>query len=91
MLEWLADDVAEYDFVESTPKQDGRNMLMALGPTKEKTGTRAEQAKEQDCCMEQCKVNAEVEKAEEARLRVTARLSRKKRGPVDNMGPGIDL
>lgn len=36
LLKRLAEDVAEFGFVESSPKQDGRNMLMVLGPTKRK-------------------------------------------------------
>ena len=35
-------DVDEYGYVESSPKQDGRNMLMVLGPLKKKTEARAE-------------------------------------------------
>ena len=70
---------------------DGRNMLMVLGPTKKKTEARAEQAEERDRRMEQRRANAEAEKAEEARLRAAARPSRKKRGPADNMDPDIDL
>ena len=91
LLKRLADDVAEHGFVESAPRQDGRNMLMVLGPTKKKTEARAEQAEERDRRMEQRRANAEAEKAEEARLRSAARPSRKKRGPADNMDPDIDL
>lgn len=91
LLKRLANDVAEFGFVESAPKQDGRNMLMVLGPTKKKTEAKAEQAEERDRRMEQRKVNAEAEKAEEARLRAAAQPSKKKRGPADNMDPDIDL
>lgn len=34
LLQRLADDVAELGFVESAPKQDGRNMIMVLAPHK---------------------------------------------------------
>ncbi|WP_020672018.1 translation initiation factor IF-3 [Amycolatopsis nigrescens] len=34
LLQKLADDVAELGFVESSPKQDGRNMIMVLAPHK---------------------------------------------------------
>jgi translation initiation factor IF-3 len=34
LLKKLASDVDEYGFVESAPKQDGRNMLMVLGPSR---------------------------------------------------------
>ncbi|WP_412865634.1 translation initiation factor IF-3, partial [Cellulomonas sp. 179-A 9B4 NHS] len=43
LLQRLAADVAELGFIESMPKQDGRNMIMVLGPTKKK----ADQVKEQ--------------------------------------------
>ena len=35
LLERLAEDVVELGFVESAPKQDGRNMIMVLGPAQE--------------------------------------------------------
>lgn len=34
LLERLANDVEEYGFVESRPKQDGRNMIMVLAPNR---------------------------------------------------------
>jgi translation initiation factor IF-3 len=34
LLQRLADDVAELGFVEASPKQDGRNMIMVLAPHK---------------------------------------------------------
>jgi translation initiation factor IF-3 len=34
LLQRLADDVTELGFVESSPKQDGRNMIMVLAPHK---------------------------------------------------------
>jgi translation initiation factor IF-3 len=42
LLERLADDVEELGFVESSPKQDGRNMIMVLGPHKKKAEAKAE-------------------------------------------------
>ncbi|HEX8498144.1 MAG TPA: translation initiation factor IF-3, partial [Actinomycetales bacterium] len=42
LLQRLAADVVELGFVESSPKQDGRNMIMVLGPTKKKAEARAE-------------------------------------------------
>jgi len=44
LLQRLAADVQELGFVESSPKQDGRNMIMVLGPTKKKADARAEKA-----------------------------------------------
>ncbi len=42
LLQKLAEDVQELGFVESSPKQDGRNMIMVLGPHKKKTEAMAE-------------------------------------------------
>jgi translation initiation factor IF-3 len=42
LLTRLAGDVQELGFVESAPKQDGRNMIMVLGPHKKKTEAMAE-------------------------------------------------
>src|SRR5262252_4952582 len=48
LLQRLAGDVEELGFVESQPKQDGRNMIMVIGPHKRKTeamaAARAERA-----------------------------------------------
>ncbi len=43
LLQRLADDVSELGFIESMPKQDGRNMIMVLGPTKKKAEAKNEQ------------------------------------------------
>jgi len=43
LLQRLAEDVAELGFVESAPKQDGRNMIMVIGPTKKKAEAKAEE------------------------------------------------
>lgn len=42
LLGRMAEDVAEFGFVESHPRQDGRTMVMVLGPTKKKAQARAE-------------------------------------------------
>jgi len=42
LLQRLAGDVQDLGFVESAPKQDGRNMIMVLGPHKKKTEAMAE-------------------------------------------------
>src|SRR3954451_15987385 len=43
LLQRMAADVAEFGYVESTPKQDGRNMIMVIGPHKKKAEAKAEQ------------------------------------------------
>jgi translation initiation factor IF-3 len=44
LLQRLASDVEELGFVESQPKQDGRNMIMVIGPHRKKSETRAHTA-----------------------------------------------
>ncbi|WP_077351632.1 translation initiation factor IF-3 [Tessaracoccus flavescens] len=93
LLRRLADDIKEYGFVESAPKQDGRNMIMVLGPTKKKTEARADQAADRDRRMAERKSNADLDRAAEAEMRAAAQTStpKKKRGPADNMDPDVDL
>ncbi|WP_431521105.1 translation initiation factor IF-3 [Citricoccus muralis] len=42
LLEKFADDVAEFGVVESSPRQDGRNMVMVVGPVRTKAEARAD-------------------------------------------------
>ncbi|WP_329572171.1 translation initiation factor IF-3 [Kitasatospora sp. NBC_01266] len=48
LLQRLANDVQDLGFVESSAKQDGRNMIMVLGPHKKKTEAMAEARAAQD-------------------------------------------
>ena len=57
LLQRLAEDVEELGFVESAPKQDGRNMIMVLGPHRKKS---------------EAKVEMEAEKADRAAKRDAA-------------------
>ena len=41
LLKKLAEDVSDIGFVEYSPKQDGRNMIMVLGPLKKKADAKA--------------------------------------------------
>jgi translation initiation factor IF-3 len=43
LLRRLSDDVVDIGFIESAPKQDGRNMIMVLGPVKKKADAKSEQ------------------------------------------------
>ena len=43
LLQRLAEDVAELGHVESSPRQDGRNMIMVLAPERKKSDARNEQ------------------------------------------------
>ena len=46
LLHKFAEDVADLGSVESQPRQDGRNMVMVIGPHKTKAEARAEQRKD---------------------------------------------
>jgi translation initiation factor IF-3 len=46
LLQRLAGDVQDIGTIESAPKQDGRNMIMVLGPTRKKADVRAEREAE---------------------------------------------
>ena len=48
LLQRLASDVEDLGFVESSPKQDGRNMVMVLGPLRKKADVMAEQRAERE-------------------------------------------
>ena len=48
LLKRLADDVQDLGWVEYSPKQDGRNMIMVLGPHKKKAEAMAEAKAERD-------------------------------------------
>jgi translation initiation factor IF-3 len=67
LLERLADDVEELGFVESSPKQDGRNMIMVLGPHKKKAEAKAEvkAAKVERAAIREAEVEAEREELRE--------------------------
>lgn len=52
LLQRFAADVEEYGSVESTPKIDGRNMIMIVGPVKNKAEARAEANAERNAAKE---------------------------------------
>src|SRR6478735_2494647 len=57
LLQKLAADVEDLGFVESSPKQDGRNMIMVLGPHKKKTEAMAEAREAQAARKAEAKAN----------------------------------
>ena len=94
LLKKLAAEVDEFGFVESSPKQDGRNMLMVLGPHKKKTEARAEAAVERDRRMAERQADSDAEQAELAdhRAQVASQpVVKRRRGPADNLDPDVDL
>jgi len=64
LLQRLAEDVGELGFVESSPKQDGRNMIMVLGPTKRKSEAKAEQRRRREDDRVEDTLGPEAPKAE---------------------------
>jgi translation initiation factor IF-3 len=96
LLNKLAEDVAADGVVESAPKQDGRNMLMVLAPTRKKNQAMVEAQAEKAAKAAQRTADAEAERAEQAESRAAAAAAaqlqgKKKRGPADNMDPDVDL
>ena len=94
LLRRLAEDVAEDGFVESAPKQDGRNMLMVLSPTKKKSEARVDAEAQKKVRMAQRAADAEAEREAEAEHRAAHQSgpqTKRRRGPADNMDPDIDL
>ncbi|QLQ17247.1 MAG: translation initiation factor IF-3 [Micropruina sp.] len=94
LLKRLADDVAEDGFVESAPKQDGRNMLMVLSPTRKKAEARVEQQASKAARAAERDASAAAEQKELAEHRLAQQgtaTTKKRRGPADNMDPDIDL
>jgi translation initiation factor IF-3 len=89
LLQKLAEDVQELGFVESSPKQDGRNMIMVLGPNKKKAEAKAEvKAAKQEAAAER-----DAEKAAEHAERIAHQPStqRKQKRANEALDPDIDL
>jgi translation initiation factor IF-3 len=89
LLQKLAEDVEELGFVESAPKQDGRNMIMVLGPHKKKAEAKAEvKAAKESRAAERAAEQAE-ERAERTATPPAAQKKARKRS--ENLDPDIDL
>ena len=94
LLRKLAEDVTEFGFVESAPKQDGRNMLMVLGPVKKKTEARADVRAERDRRAAERDAAAEEERTQLADLRAqhaAEPTAPRRRGPADNLDPDTEV
>ena len=66
LLQRLADDIAGAGYVEFAPKQDGRNMVMVLAPTKKKADAQAERKAQVIQQAADREAEAERDKAERA-------------------------
>ena len=90
LLQRLADDVAELGFVESSPKQDGRNMVMVLGPHRKKAEAKNQLRVEKEKEM----ADRAAEEAEDKAERTAANAGRstvaKERGRSENLDPEIE-
>ncbi|NYD42026.1 translation initiation factor IF-3 [Nocardioides panaciterrulae] len=91
LLQRLAEDVTDLGFVESAPKQDGRNMTMVLGPHKKKADAKVEMQAEKETRM----AERAAEEAEERAERTAANAGRpaapkKERGRSENLDPEIE-
>jgi translation initiation factor IF-3 len=85
LLQRLAEDVTELGFIESSPKQDGRNMIMVLGPHKKKSEAKAEVKAEK----EERAAARVAERAEEHAAHV-APGPKKERKRSENLDPEIE-
>jgi translation initiation factor IF-3 len=89
LLQRLAEDVTDLGFVESAPKQDGRNMVMVLGPTKKKADAAKEhEAEKAEKALERA-ADAAAEKA--GRTAQTEPAAKKERRRSENLDPDIEL
>ena len=91
LLQKLAEDVTELGFVESSPKQDGRNMVMVLGPHTKKADAKAQHRAD----MESKAAERAAEEAEELAERTAHNAGRpvaqkKERGRSENLDPEIE-
>ena len=94
LLKRLAEDIGEYGTIEFPPKQEGRNMLMILAPTRKKGQARVEHEKEKEQKAAERAADEELEQQSLAETRARAEAEEKKakkKGPADNMDPDIDL
>jgi translation initiation factor IF-3 len=93
LLQRLAEDVAADGVIESNPRQDGRNMIMVLGPTRKKSEAKAEQEKEKvrKAAERAADRAAELQEQADSRAAAAQEAPKKKRGRAENLDPDIDL
>ena len=90
LLQRLAGDVEELGFVESSPKQDGRNMTMVIGPHKKKAEAKAEvkaAKQEQAAALE---AERAAERAEQQAAHTGPTAPKKERKRSENLDPEIE-
>jgi translation initiation factor IF-3 len=91
LLQKLAEDVTELGFVESAPKQDGRNMIMVLGPhTKKADAKAAQKAAKESKAAERAAEEDEVRAERTAHNAGRPVAQKRERGRSENLDPEIE-
>ena len=91
LLQRLAEDVLELGTVESAPKQDGRNMIMVLGPHRKKAEAKVELAAEKQTRMAERAADEAAEREERIAHNAGHAVAQKKeRGRSENLDPEIE-
>src|SRR5664279_4817481 len=91
LLQRLAEDVTELGFVESAPKQDGRNMIMVLGPHKKKAEAKVDmEAAKADRMAARAAEEAEERAERTAHNAGQAVAQKKAHGRSENLDPEIE-
>ena len=91
LLQKLAEDVTELGFVESAPKQDGRNMIMVLGPHKKKADAKVDLKAEKESRAAERAAHEAEERAERDAAHAAGPVAQKKeRGRSENLDPEIE-
>jgi translation initiation factor IF-3 len=92
LLQRLAEDVTELGFVESAPKQDGRNMIMVLGPHRKKADAKLDAAAAKADRMAAREEREAEERAEREAAHAAGPVAQKKeRRRSENMDADIDV
>lgn len=91
LLQRLAEDVEELGFVESSPKQDGRNMIMVLGPHRKKSDAKVEmQAEKETKAAERDAAEAQDATFRKASAGENPVAPKKERKRSENLDPEIE-
>jgi len=85
LLQRLAEDVSELGFVESAPKQDGRNMIMVIGPHKKKAEAQADARADRARQVAERDAEREAERAQRVANRPEQVAPKKPRGRSENL------
>ena len=91
LLQRLSEDVTDLGFVESAPKQDGRNMVMVLGPHRKKAEAKADHlAQKAEREAERAAAKADEQAERDAAHAAGPVAQKKERGRSENLDPEID-